>query len=114
VRFEGGIEPSRGEFFIEGTEPMDAVRVQAAHEKPRIVYPPEGTLITIDPDIPGKLQRGAMRFEPSSARVRWVLDDSEAESDRPLFLWEPRRGSHTLSIVDADGRVVDSVGFTVR
>jgi len=114
VRFEGDIEPSREEFFIEGTEPMDAVRVQASHQKPRIVYPPEGTFITIDPDIPGKLQRVAMRFEPTSARVRWVLNDSDAGPDTPLFLWEPKRGSHTLTIVDGDGRVVDSVGFTVR
>jgi penicillin-binding protein 1C len=114
VRFEGDIEPPREEFFLEGTEPMEVVRVQSAHEKPRIVYPPEGTLITIDPDIPETLQRVAMRFEPRSRRLRWVLNDTDAGSDTSLFLWEPRRGNYTLSIVDRDGSVVDSVGFTVR
>ncbi|HNT44687.1 MAG TPA: hypothetical protein PKN85_09500, partial [Syntrophorhabdaceae bacterium] len=114
VRFEGDIEPPREEFFLEGTEPMEVVRVQSAHEKPRIVYPPEGTLITIDPDIPEKLQRVAMRFEPRSRRLRWVLNNTDAGSDTPLFLWEPRRGNYTLSIVDGDGSIVDSVGFAVR
>ncbi len=114
VRFEADIEAPREEFFIEGTEPAQVVRVQVAHEKPRIVYPPEGTLITIDPDIPEALQRVAMRFEPRSRRLRWVLNDAEAGSDTPLFLWEPRRGDYILSIVDRDGSVMDSVGFTVR
>ncbi len=114
VRFEGDIEPPREEFFLEGTEPVAAVRVQSAHEKPRIVYPPEGTLITIDPEIPETLQRVAMRFEPRSRRFRWVINDADAGSDTPLFLWEPRRGRYTLSIVDRDGSVLDSVGFTVR
>jgi penicillin-binding protein 1C len=96
VRFEADIEAPREEFFIEGTEPAQVVRVQVAHEKPRIVYPPEGTLITIDPDIPEALQRVAMRFEPRSRRLRWVLNDAEAGSDTPLFLWEPRRGDYIL------------------
>jgi len=114
VRFEGDIEPPREEFFLEGTEPTSEVRVQVAHEKPRIVYPPEGTLITIDPDIPETLQRVAMRFEPPSRRLKWVINDADAGSDTPLFLWEPKRGRHTLSIIDRDGGIVDSVGFTVR
>ena len=46
--------------------------------------------------------------------VRWVLNDADAGSDTPLFLWEPRRGEYTLSIVDSGGKVIDSVAFTVR
>jgi penicillin-binding protein 1C len=90
------------------------VRAHQIHQNARIVYPREGTLITIDPDIPDALQRVALRFEPRAGRFRWVLNDTDAGSDLPLFLWEPRRGSYILSIVDHRGSVVDSVNFVVR
>ncbi|MBP7529212.1 MAG: penicillin-binding protein 1C [Syntrophorhabdaceae bacterium] len=114
VRFEKDMEPSREEFFLEGTQPVSTVRAQQIHQNARIVYPPEGTLITIDPDIPDALQRVALRFEPRAGRFRWVLNDTDAGSDLPLLLWEPRRGNYTLSIVDHRGSVVDSVSFVVR
>jgi len=114
VRFEKDMEPPREEFFLEGTQPLSTVRAQQTHQNARIVYPREGTLITIDPDIPDALQRVALRFEPRAGRFRWVLNDTDAGSDLPLFLWEPRRGNYTLSIVDHSGSVVDSVSFVVR
>ncbi len=114
IRFEKDMEPPREEFFLEGTQPVTTVMAQRSHQRARIVYPQEGTLITIDPDIPAALQRVALRFEPQAGQFRWVLNDADTGSDMPLFLWEPSRGQYTLSIVDSGGRIIDSVGFTVR
>ena len=114
VRFENDFEPSREEYFLEGTEPVVTVRAGSVHVRPRIVYPLDETFITIDPDIPEALQRVPMRFEPEKKSMRWVLNDADTGIGTPLFLWKPKRGRHILSIIDTEGKTVDTVSFTVR
>lgn len=114
VTFEKNVEPPREELFVAGTEPVARVRTDTAHSQARIVYPQEGTLITIDPDIPATLQRVGLRFEPRGKRFRWMINGTDAGSDGPLLLWEPQPGTYTVSIVDGQGKVMDSVGFVVR
>ncbi|MBP1749591.1 MAG: penicillin-binding protein [Deltaproteobacteria bacterium] len=114
IAFEKNIEPSREELFLAGTEPLARVKANTVYEEARIVYPQEGTLITIDPDIPASLQRVGLRFEPGGKRFRWMINGRDAGSDGPLLLWEPRPGTYTVSIVDQGGKVMDSVGFIVR
>lgn len=114
VDFERNVEPAREELFLAGTEPLARVRANTVYEEARIVYPQEGTLITIDPDIPASLQRVGLRFEPGGRRFRWMINGSDAGADGPLFLWEPKPGAYTVTIVDRKGKVMDSVGFVVR
>lgn len=114
VRFEKDFESSREEYFIEGTQPVMTVKTHTTHQKPRIVYPQDETLITMDPDIPEALQRVPLRFEPERKRLKWVLNDSYTGVDTHLFLWKPRPGKYVLSIVDDAGKAIDTVSFTVR
>ncbi len=114
VRFGKDFEPPREEYYLEGTQPVTTVKAQEAYLKPRIVYPRDDTLITMDPDIPDALQRVPLRFEPVRKRLRWVLNDEDTGIDNHIFLWKPRRGKHVLSIVDGEGKTVDSISFSVR
>ena len=114
VSFENGFEPTRKEYFLAGTEPAMTVSAEKTYQRPRIVYPQDETLITVDPDIPDDFQRVPFRSEPEGSAFRWVLNDRETGTATPFFLWEPQRGRHVLSIVDHEGAVVDSVTFTVR
>jgi len=56
VDSSSGIAASREEWFIRGTEPnSDDQRIGQFNQ--RILYPPSGTVIALDPDIPKKLQK---------------------------------------------------------
>ena len=114
VDFERNVETPREELFLAGTEPLLRIRANTVYEEARIVYPQEGTLITVDPDIPASLQRVGLRFEPGGKRFRWMINGSDAGEDGPLLLWEPKPGAYTVSIVDRNGKVMHSVGFVVR
>lgn len=113
VRFVPEIEAERDELFLAGTE------VAEVHVKPplpaaaRIVYPGEGTIIALDPDIPAAAQR--VRFEASvqDASLQWriVGEAPEAMADA---LWQPHAGRFELALVDAEGRELDRVRFEVR
>ena len=77
----------------------------------RITYPPKGTLIAMDPDIPYAHQR--VFFEASQGtRLVWVLDGEPAGEGR-VAGWSPRRGRHLLQLVDGDGSLLDEVRFRV-
>jgi penicillin-binding protein 1C len=112
--FQNFIEPQREEWFIEGTEPVTTVVLNAVHAKPRITYPTQETLIAIDPEIPDGLQRVPFRFEPQSKRFEWTLNKQKIGANESGYLWMPKRGIHELAINDEEGRVLDSVTFLVR
>lgn len=114
VRFQGDMESFRDEWFIEGTEPVSAVKLDRVHAKPRIIYPVNESLISIDPEIPEGLQRVPFRFEPATQRFEWTLNDRRIGADAPRHLWKPERGTYVLGIVNKEGTVLDSVTFTVR
>ncbi len=114
VSFHHGMETSREDCFIKGTEPVVEVRMNTSQQKPQIVYPTDEMFISIDPEIPDELQRVTFRFQPSSQQYEWVLNDKKTGVSNPLFLWKPERGRYELSIVDKQNRVLDSVGFVVR
>lgn len=114
VSFHHGMETSREDCFIKGTEPVVEVRLNTSQQKPHIVYPTDEMFISIDPEIPDELQRVPFRFQPSTRQYEWVLNDKKTGISNPLFLWKPERGRYELSIVDKQNRVLDSVGFVVR
>jgi len=113
VRFVPAIEAEREELFIRGTEVSEILVKPTLPAVARIVYPGEGTIIALDPDIPADAQR--LRFQASNAEasLRWRLDDVPLEAAAEA-LWKPVPGRHRLALVDAAGRELDRVQFEVR
>jgi penicillin-binding protein 1C len=113
VGFPGQVEPDRIEWFLQGTEPREAL-AEIAEAPARIVGPVDGTIIGLDPDIPGGRQR--VLFETSATRgaLRWLLDGSDLGPATQVTVWRPRPGRHTLVLADGAGRPIDSVSFEVR
>jgi penicillin-binding protein 1C len=105
--------PDRQEWFLRGT---DAARGQAEEARAafRIVYPAEGTIIALDPDIPEAEQKLFFETRPRDDRLRWKLDGRDVGGAGKLVLWTPVRGRHELTLVDAFSRILDTVTFRIR
>ncbi len=109
---EGGIA-SREEWFIRGTEP-NLIDLRTGQFNPRILYPPSGTIMAVDPDIPRELQKVFFVSRVLGDRFRWVLNGSALEGTGRTIAWNPREGKYHLAIADTDGKVLDYVYFEVR
>jgi len=110
VDFEPAVEAPREELFVAGTA-MAHVEAKAPEKThPGIVYPGQGEVIAVDPDIPSELQR--VRFEAvgASADAQWRLN-GEPVADA---LWRPRPGKWVLLLQNPAGRKLDEVSFEVR
>ncbi|WP_077035735.1 penicillin-binding protein 1C [Pelomonas sp. KK5] len=100
-------EPPRDEWFLDGTQ---LARVSLAQARPAgIANPRDGAIYALDPDIPPAAQK--IVFEGKAGQ--WRLDG------RPLgrgerLPWAPQPGRHRLALVDAQGGLVEEVGFEVR
>lgn len=102
----------RPEWFIRGTEPV-SVRVAARAPSQKIQYPPDGTIIALDPDIPATVQRVFFESSVDCEAARWVLDGATlAGSGAPS--WSPVTGAHTLVLTTKAGEELDKVSFSVR
>ncbi|NNM51455.1 MAG: penicillin-binding protein 1C [Pseudomonadales bacterium] len=111
VRFQGINEPSRKEWFLSGTE-MKKV-IYEPQSTARILYPVDGTLIAIDPDIPPAHQRLRFHAETQGQDASWWMDGSLLGKARDLD-WQPSSGNHHLILRTRQGVVLDAVTFTVR
>ncbi len=115
VRFVPEIEPSRNEWFIQGTE-SSTVRIASGEgEKgmqPKILYPKPDTIIAIDPDVPQAHQK--VRLTARDAEdVTWLMD-GEAIGRSSYAWWQPTTGRHRATLADRDGNELDRVTFEVR
>jgi penicillin-binding protein 1C len=113
IQFPKGIEPARAEWFIQGTEP-NAKDQNVGQFNQRIIYPPSGTIIALDPDIPPELQKIFFISQPRASHLRWVLNDRAIMEEKNNYPWTPQAGAYTLSLVDEKGHVIDAVQFEVR
>ncbi|MBS4020627.1 MAG: penicillin-binding protein 1C [Dechloromonas sp.] len=113
IRFEPALEPPRREWFIQGTE-QPVIRAAAGQALTRIVYPADGTVIALDPDIPPARQRIPLRLSgPMPKGGQWRINDQPlpaGSGDR----WLPQPGRHRLSLHDARGAQIDSSRFEIR
>lgn len=121
IRFEPPIEPPRREMFMPGTG-QDMIRANLTTEERldgktrsqgmlRIVYPGEGTIIGLDPDIPPTHQRVVFKAGAQLKRDwYWRLDGKQQKGE----IWFPMPGRHVLTLHDAAGQEVDRVRFEVR
>jgi penicillin-binding protein 1C len=78
-----------------------------------ILYPADGQIIAIDPDIPADSQRVQFQAESAPSGASWRLDGALVAAAGEVF-WAPVPGPHRLTLLDADGRELDAVEFEVR
>lgn len=112
IEFEHHIEPGRIEWFIRGTEP-DSIELNTNHGNTHITYPPSGTIIALDPNIPKDRQMLFFEAQNSDIDLRWVLNNQTVGTSTRVS-WKPKKGKYILSLVDNKNRVLDSVRFEVR
>ncbi len=71
------------------------------------------TIIALDPDIPD--ENSLIFFEATrKGDFDWVLNNEKIGAGSALVSWKPVYGKHVLSLVDKQGKKLDSVTFEVR
>ena len=116
VRFSPAIETPRTESFLAGTETGEIRLVatnntdQQVHAK--ILYPTNGTIIAMDPDIPVNHQRVQLSAK-GSEQIAWAMDGNGIGSGTDIG-WTPTGGRHRLVLSDTHGNELDAVSFEVR
>jgi len=103
----------RQEWFIKGTETA-IVRQKDESIFPKIIYPTQGTIVALDPDMPRDDQKMFFEARPQGASLEWVLDGQNLGSAAGLIPWQPRKGKHVLQLMDSARQESDSVTFEVR
>jgi penicillin-binding protein 1C len=113
IEFPQGIASSREEWFIHGTEP-NSMDQSTGQLNQRILYPPTGTVIALDPDIPTDLQKVFFISQANETGVRWKLNGIPIAMVGKAIPWTPSAGKYLLTIVDQEDRIIDSIHFEVR
>ncbi|WP_431258750.1 penicillin-binding protein 1C [Roseateles chitinivorans] len=113
LRFDGGQEPPRREWFVAGTEqPV----IRPAGTAVALTNPIDGAIYALDPDIPPMAQRLRFAHEGRLARggpATWRLD-GRVIGRGATWDWLPMPGRHELALLDVEGRVIQAVRFEVR
>ena len=119
--FTPPIEAPRREWFLTGTAMRRIAFAGTEARRPHIVYPGRDMSIALDPDIPAERQRLFPRAEPALPGLAWQIDRvpfTSAAGTSPTGTsaagWRPVPGRHHLTLLDPNGRIVDSVVFEVR
>ena len=113
IEFPQNIAPSREEWFIRGTEPNSKDQGIGSYN-PRIVYPPSGTVIALDPDIPLELQKVFFISQINEDDFRWVLNGVPMETVGKTIPWTPKAGKYFLALADENEKILDYIYFEVR
>ena len=113
VRFPQGVESSRQEWFIRETEPNSRDRKMGQFNR-RILYPPSGVVIALDPDIPPEVQRVFFISQTHEEGLQWMLNGNIVDGAGKPVAWSPKAGKHSLAMLDREGKILDSVQFEVR
>jgi penicillin-binding protein 1C len=114
VKYRPDTETEREEWFISGTEPHHPA-AGIARQNQRIIYPPSGAILALDPDIPPSLQKiffTAQNHDDGS--TGWILNDTFLAARGKTVSWTPKAGKYVLAIVNHDHKIVDTVTFEVR
>jgi penicillin-binding protein 1C len=113
VELSQGMESGRKEWFIRGTEPHSTDR-KIVQLNQRILYPPSGTIMAVDPDIPPEVQKVFFISQTDKEELHWMLNGAVMDGMGKTVSWSPKAGSYFLSMLDREGNVLDSVRFEVR
>ncbi|NML07221.1 penicillin-binding protein 1C [Sphingomonas sp. G-3-2-10] len=114
IRFTGGLEQPRREYFLRGTGMTLVASAPPESRRPRIVNPASGAVYALDPDIPPDRQKLSIAVSGDVLGHRLVLDKTDLglASSGPMIA--AGRGQHRLRLIDLGGRVVDQIVFTIR
>jgi penicillin-binding protein 1C len=113
VQYSEKDEAREEEWFIRGTEPH--VKHQRVGQfNRRIVYPPSGTVIALDPDIPLELQKIFFVSQTGEGSLQWILNEETMDRGGKTVSWSPKAGTYALALADHEGHILDSVYFEVR
>jgi penicillin-binding protein 1C len=104
---------ARREWFIQGTEPV-VRKIVAPPMHYKIVYPADGTVMALDPDIPSERQKVFFEAKPPNEQLHWLVDGAVVGHAGGVVSWSPTAGSHWAALVDLENRVIDRVNFSVR
>lgn len=114
VQFTARTEGDRDEWFLAGTQMARITPAVRRAPRARLASPANGSLIALDPDIPLDRQHVVLRADPVSARLHLRLNQRDLGSAAQARFWTPMPGDHLLELIDAEGRSLDAVTFTVR
>ena len=114
IVFRPPLESPRREWFLTGTEVGEVVLNDPATRGPRILSPPQGIVIALDPDIPEAHQAVIVTAAAPPPGSELQLDGTALGSATIHHPWRPVPGRHRLTLVDAHGTVIDAVEFSVR
>jgi penicillin-binding protein 1C len=112
VRFEGGVEAPRDEWFIAGTERRSVALADPAYDAPRIVSPVDGAIVALDPDMPAARQRIVWMAAGGGEDLGWRLNGQPIGRGAQLD-WRPWPGRQRIELVEG-ARVVDRAMIEVR
>ncbi len=113
IEFSQSLGSPGKEWFIRGTEP-NSKDLQIGQVNQRILYPPSGTVIALDPDIPPDLQRVFFISQSGEEGLQWRIDETIMERTGKTVPWSPKPGKHLLCLLDGEREILDSVNFEVR
>jgi penicillin-binding protein 1C len=115
VAFAPALEPPRREWFVAGTETHRVELADDARVAPRIVSPPDGAIVALDPDIPLANQRVLLAARTAARDHELRLDGAPlGPADAPQR-WLPTPGRHVLTLgVAGSAHPLDQVSFEVR
>lgn len=114
VHFAPGLDQPRREYFLAGTAQSIFANAPAGARRPRISNPASGSVYALDPDIPAINQRLIITVSGDGTGHRLRLDNRDLGQAQAGTTILPAPGSHRLALLDAGGRAVDQVRFTVR
>ena len=114
IDFAGLREPPRREWFMPGTAQRQFAAASGMARRPRIANPVSGSVYAFDPDIPPARQSVGITITGEAANLTLTLDGkpfapATGSPQMPLI-----QGSHLLALLDASGRKLDQVRFSVR
>ncbi|MGH8854768.1 MAG: penicillin-binding protein 1C, partial [Telluria sp.] len=113
VAYAPAHEPAREEWFLRGTETALVEAVPAGRRTARIIYPADGSILAVDPDIPDRVERVLFQAQGVQGH-RWRLDGRDEGLASDPFAWRPLAGEHRIELVDAAGKTVSASRFEVR
>jgi penicillin-binding protein 1C len=114
VRVNDPLDASQSELFLAGTETSGATLKPTAASRAHIAYPRDGEILSLDPDIPAENQRVRFEASPENKSQRWSLVDFKNGVAANVVWWKPQAGKFTLSLLDANGKVLHAIRFEVR
>ncbi|WP_229797463.1 penicillin-binding protein 1C [Jeongeupia chitinilytica] len=115
VVFENGVEATRQEWFVKGTERAEirlATAADARSSPARIVNPANGAIYALDPDIPPRSQRIVFRAEGVTGGSWWL--NGKRVGGGASLSWFPWPGRHLLQLRTSAGALVEERRFEVR